>query len=651
METIPNRHDTIWYQLAVIAQSDMCCSTTDIEVYSRRAKSEGDSFRTRCLADLGRALLTALNKGVWEEEISSVRFVRRKGSVLPLFLYDAWSKVFSDEGQVKADVLTEVAVGHLRQLTAVFSKLPKPHTNEQGEAVQTRFIANEQTILDLPHLRAEFGMLAFPTPRGDGIIRGWTILGQARKLIALVLAGSDPREITPRHGSGASACGTRPWERYSSFRYDPKIDKIWDYASFFHSGGCHLVDCLSALQDAESLPRQAQGCLVPKDYRGPRLISKEPRELTYVQQGLMNLLRQTLERHVKTRGFVNFTDQSINQQLAKIGSLHCAPGTSQTGYSTVSGEILGTTYKVRGANQNLATLDLKDASDLLRWDVVYHLFPNNWAEALDACRSTSTVLPNGTTVELRKHAPMGSSVCFPIMALTIWALIKAAYPYHPVWVYGDDVIVPSAIAGGTMEILNAIGLVVNSEKSFAGTTPFRESCGREYYNGSDVTPVKLGSTMERDLGAMSSYISFVNNITRKYGVYRNDEMIAFASALTNAPVIGMLGLELGGMPAQADWRDFAPSAHESVRAFVLAGPYYLADIRVVKRRWNRDFQRHEYRLRVSQGVDVKVDPNSWGYVLRALLVGGELGFDGRHALARRVRYKYSWVHLPDKQVK
>lgn len=650
METIPNRLDVIWHQLAVIAQSDGCCSTEDVKVYSRRAFSEGDSFRTTCLADLGRALLAALNKGVWEEQ-SSVRFVSKKGSLLPLFLYDAWSKVFSDEGQVKADVLTEVAVGHLRQLTAVFSKLPKPYTRLQQEAVQNRFIENERVIAEVPHIWAHIQDNQYPTPLGKGHIVGRTIQSEATKLIARVLAGSDPRDIIPRHGSGASACGTRPWERYSSFRYDAQIDKIWDYASYFHSGGCHLADSLWELQNAEPLLRQARGCLVPKDYRGPRLISKEPRELTYIQQGLMTLLRETLERHVMTRGFVNFTDQSINQQLAKIGSLHCAPDTSQTGYSEVIGEVLGTKFKVRGAHQNLATLDLKDASDLLRMDVVERLFPNNWVDALHACRSTSTLLPNGTEVELRKHAPMGSSVCFPVMALTIWALIKAAYPKYPVWVYGDDVIVPRTIVLGTIAILETVGLKVNCDKSFAGPTPFRESCGREYYNGSDVTPVKLGSTMEHGFDAMSRYISFVNNMTKKLGVYRNDEMIAFAAALTGHPVIGMLGLELGGTPGEEGWRESAHCPHESVRALVLAGPYYLANVKMVKRRWNVDHQIFEYRLRVAQGVDVKINPSRWGYVLRALLVGGELGFDCRHALARRVRYKYSWVHLPDKQVK
>lgn len=648
METIPNRHDTIWCQLAVIAQRAGCCSATDVTVYCRRAGSEGDSFRTVCLASLGRHLLASLRTGEWKEE-PSLRFKSKRGSVLPLFLYDAFKHVFSDEGVLKASVMTEVAVGHLRQLTTVFSKLPTPYAKHLDEEVQARFIANEAFISGNPGLLEDFKLSSHTLPLG-GVIKGSTIIDGASRLIARILCDSDPRDINPRHGSGASACGTRPWERYGSFRYCTKIDKIWSYSDYFFSGSGHLSDNLEELESCAPLPRQAKGVLVPKDYRGGRLISEEPRELTYIQQGLMTRLVDTLQRHRLTRGYVNFTDQSINQQLARVGSIYFDPARSSGGSAVIDGAVLGLEFCISDDVCSLATLDLKDASDLLRWDLVKTVFPTHWVDALDACRSTSTRLPNGAVVELNKHAPMGSSVCFPVMALVIWSLIKAAHPASPVWVYGDDVIVPTRIAGLAIEVLQGVGLKVNVEKSFAGPTPFRESCGREYYNGSDVTPVKLGSTMLSDLDAMSSYISFVNNMTRKYGVYQNSHMIEHASKLCDVPIVGRDAQLLGTRPLTFDTADCGEKPTGSIRAFCLDGPDYLCNLGNLKRRWNADLQRFEYRLRVSRSVDVNVNTSSWSYVLRFLLQGGDTGSTNRCALARRVRYKYSWVHLSDKQM-
>jgi len=653
METSTNRLDTLWCQLAVIAQRDGCATIKDISTFNRRARSEGDSFRTQCLAGLGRHILASLRNGVWNESMD-VRFRRKPGSVLPLFLYDGFSRVFDDRGVLKPhSVIAEVAVNHLRQLTAVFSKLPIQCAAKLDADVQERFIANEREIELNPGLLEDFSNRLFTTPHG-AVIKGSSILEKARKLIARVLCNSDPRDINPRHGSGASACGTRPWDRYGSFRYDSEIDRLWPYSSFFYASANHLVDELHNLQTIGPLPRQAKGILVPKDYRGNRLISCEPRELTYIQQGLMSLIVDTIEGSSLAQGFVNFTDQSINQQLARLGSLYCDRD-AREGVTRITGshvhEKHGVKYtvwtEIRNDRRALATLDLKDASDMLRWDVVQNLFPPAWSDALGVCRSTHTLLPNGKRVELRKHAPMGSSVCFPVMALTIWAVIKAAFNRTPVWVYGDDVIVPDSYAVGAMTVLEAIGFKVNRDKSFYGATPFRESCGGEFYMGTDVTPIKLGTTMEHDLGAMSSYISFVNNITRKYGIYANQDMIEYAANLTGCPVIGP-DQQVYAEDNQAFVDAVKPAyakVGESNRAFVLDGPDHLVDYRKLKRKWHAGFQTHMYRLRVPRPVYVNVDSNSYSWVLRYFLQGGREGQNSRCALARRTRYKYGWVAI------
>lgn len=59
-----------------------------------------------------------------------------------------------------------------------------------------------------------------------------------------------------------------------------------------------------------------------------------------------------------------------------------------------------------------------------------------------------------------------------------------------VYVYGDDVIVPKDYALHVQPALEAVGLLVNVNKSFY-KGPFRESCGGDYINGVEVSPVRF----------------------------------------------------------------------------------------------------------------------------------------------------------------
>lgn len=639
METIPNRLDIIWCQLAQVTPFREFVTNEDIKVYLRRARSEGNAFRTDGLAALGRTLLRGLREGVFTVE-GQARFRPKVGSVLPLFLYGAWSIIFNDDGSLRCHAKTSGAVDCIRQLTAVYSKLPLPYPEDRVKAVQDRFIENERVMASFPEFIPDLKANVFNPPLG-GLLHGEALLASMRKRISRVLCNQDPRDIIPRHGSGASACGTRPWERYGSFRYSAAIDKIWPYSDYFFSGAAALCDGYQVLSEMEDLPRQAKVVYVPKDYRGPRLISCEPREHTYIQQGLMTLLMSTLEQNVQTRGFVNFTDQSINQQLARIGSVY-ANRSELPGDSLVWGVKF--VAAVSGSNRSLATLDLKDASDLLRWDLVKEVFPENWSDALEACRSTSTILPCGKVVELTKHAPMGSSVCFPVMALCIWSAIKAALPPRTqVWVYGDDVIVPSQFAETAIKALTAIGLMVNIDKSFAGPTPFRESCGGEYYEGSDVTPIKLGSDMSGNTESKANLASFVNLLTFKYGSIVTHGLVECISSMTKMPIIGMRQYEY--MTNDLPWCKTSWETKGNDIPFAIIGPDWLCQKTTLRKRWNKDLQRSEIRLRKRSPVNVTVNADCWSYVLRFLLIGGDLGTTSTHALARRVRYKYSWVSL------
>jgi hypothetical protein len=358
----------------------------------------------------------------------------------------------------------------------------------------------------------------------------------------------------------------------------------------------------------------------------------------YYQQGLMSLLVETIESHPLTRGSVNFTDQQVNQVKAREGSI----------------------------SRKLATLDLKDASDRLSLDVVRWLFPDRWYRALCAVRSRSTVIDipsqGSMRVPLLKHAPMGSATCFPVMALVIWALIKAAHFARrapQVYVYGDDIICSTDESQSVMDLLESVGFAVNRGKSFYTATPFRESCGKEYWDGSDVTPVYCRAGLQMDDQTRSALCAFATNIARTKGAYKMAEVSQYVSKWTGCPIIGLpchndawaspdlvlLGQQASAFGFLSEERMMQDALHPQI----VYGADYLCQKGQLRSKADRspqyDYNRTVHRVRVAEPQKEAVKPVSWGYVLRSLLIGGDLGFAESVALTKRVSYKFGWRYL------
>lgn len=257
---------------------------------------------------------------------------------------------------------------------------------------------------------------------------------------------------------------------------------------------CDQYDRLQALPVLEA--GTAKVVLVPKDSRGPRLISCEPLNYQWIQQGLGRKLMSYLESHPYTRGHVNFVDQTINQRLALQAS----------------------------ADRNWVTLDMKEASDRVSLHLVRTLFDGlPILEALEATRTPETKLPDGRLVRMNKFAPMGSALCFPIESFVFYALcvgVLQAYGCYPcrdarsrVFVYGDDLVVRREDYAMIMQHLPAVGLLFNSGKCCTEGF-FRESCGVDAYLGFNVTPVKIRTVWslkcKRTPDELSSYIAYAN---------------------------------------------------------------------------------------------------------------------------------------------
>lgn len=379
-----------------------------------------------------------------------------------------------------------VALKSLRQVCYCFYKLNIPYTHEQKAHVLADFV-NVDASLDFK--------------RSELTWRENRILKDARNLISRVLCNADPLAGRPRHGPGAVATGEKSPEKHHFKRYYEDLNKVFPYDEWFFYNSSHLCDSLQELQAMEHLKAgTAKVVLVPKDSRGPRLISCEPLEYQWVQQSLMGVLVDAIEGHPLTKGRVNFARQSVNRDLAMKGS---------------------------SPPFRWSTLDMKEASDRVSLELVKELFPMRWFEALAASRSPQTRLPDGTIVPLKKFAPMGSAVCFPVEALIFWALCTAAIKYDTLrsdlpgegstncFVYGDDIICDAAYHGVIINTLPAFGLELNHGKCCTAG-PFKESCGMDSFFGCSVTPTRIRSVWCEDpkSGAFISYVAYANAFYR-----------------------------------------------------------------------------------------------------------------------------------------
>lgn len=432
----------------------------DFQEIRDRCRHEGISFMTKCLPEYGKALDKCLSTG---QPLSIPHFQKKKGTNIPLFMGSLMEQVVNTDG-VADDypVISIEAVRSMRQVAFLLYKLKLPFTDEQQNDVLDQFVS---TDCSLPAAYAA----------GRESTEGQLILRLARDITSRAFCSFDPYDITPRHGPGAVATGERNWDKMRFKRYYSKIEEVYPYSEYFFYNINHLCDELPTLEAFETLENGvAKVILVPKDSRGPRLISCEPLEYQWMQQGLGGAMVKHLEKHDLTRGHVNFTSQEVNRQLALAGS--------------VDGQYV--------------TLDMKEASDRVAKELVVDLFDGvpRLQRALMALRTDATTMPDGKIVSLNKYAPMGSALCFPVEAYVFWALATAIIRRHKslplkeaaarVWVYGDDIILHREDYACVMQHFPLFGLMFNERKCCTWGL-YRESCGMDAYKGTNVTPLKM----------------------------------------------------------------------------------------------------------------------------------------------------------------
>lgn len=305
----------------------------------------------------------------------------------------------------------------------------------------------------------------------------------------------DLTNLVPQHGNGSVAEGKLTlYEKYKALKVDIYLKivlgPVWPEFYPFGSAG--------------ELSRVSRTIFVPKTFSKLRTISMEPATLQYFQQGIMKKLYSFIDGHPYLGWRIQLKDQTQNRNMAKEGSI----------------------------SDSMSTLDLSAASDSVAWSLVKAVFYRTpLLKWLYATRSKKTKLPDGKVIALKKFAPMGSALCFPIECLIFAAVIeyvtqkwcktnKKAKPDYSV--YGDDLIVARGITDEVIEALESLGFIVNRSKSFT-KGPFRESCGGDYYEGIDVSSVYYrlpAYNVRRMSPEVYAAICSASNLCAERGLYK-----------------------------------------------------------------------------------------------------------------------------------
>lgn len=470
-----------------------CCTSTSLDwkTIEARVKDEGLSFLTITLPQFGKDLLRALDQGV----VDSTVFVGySKTGCLPRLFSGFTSQVFDRKSGCLLEGPSLDAIHCILQLTQLMGKVELPCSDARIKAAFEGYLECENNVKEndatlVPELLHRFERMA---------LLAW---GDIMAVIDKIIFDGD---ILPRHGPGATADRVSGNRKYDQQQWTHRLEQIFPSGDYLFPSWSHFCDhegTVDIVDPGSEIPVRV--ITVPKTLKTPRIIAVEPVYMQYAQQGILRELVSRISGDDTLGNLVGFLDQTPNQRLAQEGSQY----------------------------GRLATLDLSEASDRVSNQLVKSMtrhFP--WfSMALEATRSTHADVPGYGVIPLAKFASMGSALCFPIEAMVFLTIILLGVEEelkHPlskrelrsligkVRVYGDDIIVPVEYVHTVVRLLTAFGLKVNDAKSF-WTGKFRESCGKEYYDGFDVSIVKLRRmfpTQRQHAQEMISLVSFRNQL-------------------------------------------------------------------------------------------------------------------------------------------
>jgi hypothetical protein len=476
----------LWKTLAIELADVVCTSaTSDCKTVTGRVKHEGLSFLTITLPSYGKDFERSLDQGKVTRDLFT-SFKWRAG--LPLFLGGFLERVFDRSGGVLLDTPDIESIRAIRQLTLMFGKVRLPCTPAREKNAMLEYIQCEKEVD--AHARSLSASNIADFNRVASLLFRRAFTEVDRK----VYYGC----VVPKHGPGATADSLRGNAKWRQRTWTDRLEAYFPAREML----CPNWSFLDQYDDIHHLEpgaeRPAKVISVPKTLKTPRIIAMEPTAMQYAQQGLLQPILEALGNENFLSAMLGFQDQEPNQLMAADGSLHC----------------------------ELATLDLSEASDRVSNRLVREMM-GNWPHlsgAVQSCRSLKARVPSYGTLPLTKFASMGSALCFPIEAMVFLTMVFVGIERElrtpltrklvkefmgKVRIYGDDIIIPVDYVQPVMDSLALFGAKVNTRKSF-WTGKFRESCGKEYYSGEDISIVRVRSMFPTKREHAQEIISIVS---------------------------------------------------------------------------------------------------------------------------------------------
>lgn len=581
------------------------------EQICRRVSTRGHAIILRDLPSLGKLLDKSLSSGFFDsKQVPSGLAISGGDFVFSELIY----RLFRRDGSL-IEPADPGEVFFIRCVLYHYKKVEVDPSYEAIDRAEAEFVANDRNIslgasldwdsddcLPSDQISTRSIHLSF----GDVDKFGWDLSFEDRsrlsfidyvtKLIVPQSVHIDWADFKPKHGPGAVSDLPSGSDKYVFPSWPRKLSLVFPsngWASHVHD--CHEDSLPDSWGDEWERPASKVLC-VRKTYEKPRVIASEPTAHMYCQQAIMNYLRENMSSAL--RSMIEFRDQTPSQMAALAASKDGA----------------------------MATIDLSSASDRLSTWAVERLFSRN-LPLLDALVATSTrrfsVTVRGKDKRqvhtMRKFAPMGSAVTFPVQSIFYAVVALAASAWRPNWerstpsyfelmkiasgirVFGDDIIVSSSKAEDVCSLLSLCGMVVNTEKTHIRGL-FRESCGMDAYAGVDVTPLYMSSfLLERRRGTeVVSWIEVSNNAYRKGLWHLSSWMVS---------------------QIPTEFRRYLPISSRPLPCASLFTYIKSSESLPLSRRWNDAYQQTEYQTIVTQ-TRLKVEGrNAWPDLLQYFIEG------------------------------
>jgi len=619
IQTSSDNHDIIYITDVLVSILDDAFKTLphykladfqrDVASIKRRMLAEGKTFATKLLPSFANDILLVLEGGVAHFKGFKTR------NELPVFMRTFVERLL---GSKCGETEKATDLKYLYQLCMVFKKLRGPYKESMLKNQWNDF---KQVDIDLTNLN------------WNGLEEK-QILNLARYFFSCDFKNVNMEHNTaiPRPGPGGTVYNIpRPC------RYEPTVvysqhDAVLPYSEWFYPLPCtwmHRAPSYRAALNSGTRYKpvpHAEYIFVPKTAGKARGICKETNEAQFLQQAASNRLRAAIAAHPILSAMLPLNDQAINASLALQAS----------------------------STQEWATLDFSEASDRISRKLVSYVSQDTEMHDVLLALSTRYVKPpkeagrKRIPFKVAKFAPMGSGLCFPVMALMHYYLIKAILVRrglppdvigNKIYVYGDDIIVPSACVNPIYEMLPKFGMKLNTTKSFCKSY-FRESCGIHAYYGHDITPVFIkyvpfDITQQRDNSFGSSFQTVVASFAAEYGFFKRG--------------FSFVAKTIRNYVARFHRCDFVPRESGIVGFYRDPGDQAgdFRDFRFArKRRWSQDLQCYEYRVQRCTRKKIQSSILSDTASLMRYWTLASAKFDSESVIDRPfedLSFKWSWV--------